>query len=295
MKTVTKYENGISILVPCYNSGEYLVETVKCLLAQGFEEAPFEIIVVDDASTDPATKVLVDQISDLSPLISVVKNPVNLGLAGARNQAIKCARYAYSIPIDSDDLLTLPKDGLGKGYLQDGYAKMNQSTDVVIAYCASTYFGSKSGPVGLEVYSEDLILVKNMIPAYGMFRTEEAISVGGYHETFRGLEDWFMWISLLNNRVSSNHKAEVAFINKHYHLYRQYPDQSSLTNTHGVTLKQFYAEAMARNPSIYKKYPLTQLRLLYNMLYVKIPARYKGTGLIGKLKSGWAKQSSKRF
>ena len=87
-----------SIVVPAYNSETTLGETLRSLLAQTFSS--FEIVVVDDGSTD-GTRAVAAGFAD--PRIQIVSQ-ANRGLAGARNTGIHHARGAYVGFCDADDL-----------------------------------------------------------------------------------------------------------------------------------------------------------------------------------------------
>jgi len=62
-----KLEKGFSIIIPCYNSGKYIIETVDSIIKQNFKY-PFEIIVIDDGSDDHETKKSLEKISDYKNL-----------------------------------------------------------------------------------------------------------------------------------------------------------------------------------------------------------------------------------
>ena len=77
----------VSVIVPCYNLGEYLDEAVNSVLGQTFQD--FEIIVVDDGSTDEATNALLADYR--RPRTRVLRAPHG-GLGAARHLAIASAQ-----------------------------------------------------------------------------------------------------------------------------------------------------------------------------------------------------------
>ncbi|MBI4274305.1 MAG: glycosyltransferase [Rhizobiales bacterium] len=87
-----------SVIVPTYNRMHTLPRAVASVLAQ--DERDFEIIIVDDASTDD-TQVWLDAQSD--PRIRVVRSERNLGPSGARNLGLATARAPITAFLDSDD------------------------------------------------------------------------------------------------------------------------------------------------------------------------------------------------
>ena len=94
----------LSIIVPVYNTGAYLAQCLDSLLQQGFdtESGEYEIICVDDGSTDRSPAILADYARRHPQLISVVTQQ-NQGPGMARNRGIDHARGEYVCFADSDD------------------------------------------------------------------------------------------------------------------------------------------------------------------------------------------------
>src|SRR5205085_334358 len=80
----------VSVVVPCFNYGAFVREAVDSAVGQTLTGV--EVIVVDDGSTDPATRAVLDAFQ--SPRTTVVRRP-NGGLPAARNQGIAMARGRY--------------------------------------------------------------------------------------------------------------------------------------------------------------------------------------------------------
>lgn len=92
-----------SIIVPVYNVAEDLPACLESIQAQSGTE--FEVIAVDDASTDDSVMILED-FARRDPRITVIRQPSNGGLGRARNAGMARARAPYLLFLDSDDLLT---------------------------------------------------------------------------------------------------------------------------------------------------------------------------------------------
>ncbi len=88
----------VSVVIPVYNGDRYVSEAIESILAQSFTD--FELILIDDASTDGSLDVLR---SYKDPRVRVEFNEVNLGLAGAHNRGIDLARGHYLAMLDHDD------------------------------------------------------------------------------------------------------------------------------------------------------------------------------------------------
>jgi len=87
----------VSVVIPVYNSAEYIVETIKSALAQHYK--PFEVIVVDDGSTDNTKDLLEPYLHRISYLYKE-----NGGPASARNTGVNNAKGEYIAFLDADDL-----------------------------------------------------------------------------------------------------------------------------------------------------------------------------------------------
>ena len=139
----------VSIIIPSYNRGYILPRAVKSVLSQTYPH--FELIIVDDGSTDDTEKIVQD-FSD--PRIKYIRHPQNKGLSAARNTGIRASRGGFVAFLDSDD-----------EYLPE---KIERSIDTFravsdrIGMVASNYFSvSFAGKVRHPINDED---VKRVFP-----------------------------------------------------------------------------------------------------------------------------------
>jgi glycosyltransferase involved in cell wall biosynthesis len=93
----------LSIVVPVYNVEKYVRTCIESIFKQGLDEKCFEVIIVNDGSTDRSLEVITDIISQHSNI--VVINQENQGLSVARNNGIAAAKGEYILMPDSDDIL----------------------------------------------------------------------------------------------------------------------------------------------------------------------------------------------
>ena len=137
---------AISIVIPLYNASEYVSECLNSLLAQTFQN--FEVIMVDDCSTDDSVEIIESYIPIFNGRLKLVKMEQNTG-SGAipRNKGLMLSRGEYVYSMDNDDVLT-------KTALKELYTLAKKyKADVV--YCEKYYM---STGVGEE-------FVKNIRPA----------------------------------------------------------------------------------------------------------------------------------
>jgi glycosyltransferase involved in cell wall biosynthesis len=89
----------VAVLIPCHDDGPLVGEAVHSI----DENEPVETIVVDDASTDAATRATLAALE--AEGIRVVRLPQNVGVAAARTIALRETHAGYVFPLDADDLL----------------------------------------------------------------------------------------------------------------------------------------------------------------------------------------------
>lgn len=90
----------ISIIMPAYNAGDFIAESIDSVINQDFID--WELIIVNDNSTDNTIEVVTPYLADQR--IKLINNSINLGGAVSRNVAIKESKGRYIAFLDSDDL-----------------------------------------------------------------------------------------------------------------------------------------------------------------------------------------------
>lgn len=108
----------ISIIMPSYNTGKYIADSIKSILGQTYGN--WELIIVDDCSTDD-TDAIVAGFRDAR--IRYYKNEKNSGAAVSRNRALREAKGRYIAFLDSDDIWRADKLALQLDFMKkNGYA-----------------------------------------------------------------------------------------------------------------------------------------------------------------------------
>lgn len=176
----------VSVIIPCFNQGQFLEEAVASVLAQSFTD--FEIIVVNDGSTDDRTNRLLQNFSSEN---TRVIHTANQGLAAARNNGIAVAEGKYILPLDADDRI-LPT------YLAQAVAILDRDPEVGIVYCKARLFGAVDTEWELPEYSLERMLVDNIIFCSACFRRDDWLATGGYDPgMIYGWEDYEFWLCLI--------------------------------------------------------------------------------------------------
>lgn len=89
----------VSVIVPVYNAGKWIEDTILSVKSQTYKD--FELILVDDGSSDDSVKIIKDYESEK---IRLIEEGGNNGAARARNIGVKASRGRYICYIDADDL-----------------------------------------------------------------------------------------------------------------------------------------------------------------------------------------------
>ena len=161
----------ITVVVCTYNHGAWIERCIRSLLNQKFiKKDDFEIILIDDKSTD-STKKILHNFSDLEN-IRIYSNKINIGLPKSLNKAIKLSKGRYVTRVDSDDYVQRNFLFLSKLFLD-----MNREYQAVaVDYIKVDNFET--------VLSKENCL-KNEIACGIMYRKECLINIGLYNEKFK--------------------------------------------------------------------------------------------------------------
>lgn len=117
---------AVSVIIPMYNVEEYIAEALNSILWQTFAE--FEIIVVDDCSTDKSCEIVESYIPKFGGRLNLIRLETNSGYGSIpRNKGLEVARGEYVFFMDSDDIIS--EDALEKLY-NDA-----KKTDADVVYC----------------------------------------------------------------------------------------------------------------------------------------------------------------
>jgi glycosyltransferase involved in cell wall biosynthesis len=176
----------ISVIIPCYNSGEYLSDALESVFKQSYK-GRIDIVITDDGSTEKYTLELLAQLQKQG--IKVVYQE-NKGPAAARNTAVKASDSEYLLFLDSDNKIR-------PDYVSKALAVLTSDAEIGVAYGAPDFFGDSTEarftPGEFNIYT---ILAGNNIDMCAVVRRAVWESVGGFDEErlLIGHEDWDFWI-----------------------------------------------------------------------------------------------------
>ena len=180
---------NVSVIIPAYNQGHYLGQAIRSVLDQTYPH--FEVIVVDDGSTD-STREVVHSFTDAR--IRYVYQE-NRGLSAARNTGIRSASSPYVSFLDSDDLFLPDKLQLlvaesesepGCGLIAGQAIPIDEQGNTI----------GKAFVEGLPADSADLLLGNPLHVGSVLVSRLWQDRVGFFDEDLRSYEDWDLWLRL---------------------------------------------------------------------------------------------------
>jgi glycosyltransferase involved in cell wall biosynthesis len=194
---------AVSVVIPCYQHAEFLAEAVESVIGQTFED--WEIVIVDDGSTDATTPTAEALIAAHRDRRIRLIGQANQGPATARNNGIASSSGRYILPLDADDVL-LPQ------MLAKTVALLEHEPDVAIAYTDQVYFGTASRTVRTPAWEPDLLRRRNLFAYASLYRRTVWEGVGGYNPNMRlGYEDWDFWIGAAERGFVARRIPELLF------------------------------------------------------------------------------------
>ena len=190
----------VSVVIPVWNGERYLKQAIESILAQDFPH--FELIIVDDGSTDNSARIAASFAHDCR--VSILKQE-NAGVVAARNSGLRVAQAEFVAFLDADDIAKPNRLTKQIAYLQE-------NPNVAVLGSHITYFNESKGefytqifPVGPSHLAHALKDGNPLAQPAVMLRKSMALAAGGYREAFRfGAEDYDLWLRLSERHPLDN-------------------------------------------------------------------------------------------
>lgn len=198
----------VSIIITNYNYSKYINRCLRSCLNQTMSIEKYEIILVDDCSTDNIKEVLNDYKNFRN--IKIIYNKKNKGVSYSANRAIKEAKGKYFIRIDADDYVS-------KEFLNIMYFYLNQHKEKFCVACDYFFIDKNEKKISQEDSS------KNPISCGIMYNRKKFIKYGMYNVKFRHREE-----EELRIRLDSKYKIHNLNIPLYrYRLHKKNKTRSS--------------------------------------------------------------------
>jgi glycosyltransferase involved in cell wall biosynthesis len=189
------------VVIPCYNLGQYLDDAVSSVLGQTFRD--FEILIVDDGSTDGATQAVLASYS--RPKTRVIRAE-HAGLAAARNLGISLASGRYLCALDADDTLEA-------SFLEKMARVLDSDDSLTFSSCWLRTFGDETWDWKPERCDLPTLLWEDTVLTAALVRRDAVVAIGGYDTNMpeQGDEDWDLWLTLVERGYRGAILPEILF------------------------------------------------------------------------------------
>ncbi len=192
----------LSVVIPCYNQGEYLLEAIASV--EACLDQVYEMVIVNDGSTDPVTVNVMRYLEEQGYFIL---NQENQGLASARNNGIEKSQGRYILALDADNKIR-------PDYITKGIDALDHNPDVGVVYGKPEWFGEGQRSWEIpEKFDVGRLILENYIDACAVFRKSLWKDCGGYDPNMPlpGWEDWDLWLSAVEKGWKFHYIPEVLF------------------------------------------------------------------------------------
>jgi len=217
----------ISLVMPTYNQSRYLPEALDGIFAQTFKD--FELIVVNDGSTDVTDEILLDYQQRFG--FQVIEQS-NQGIAASLNKGFRNTRGEYLTWTSSDNIMLTHM-------LEMLSSVLDQKPSIGLVY-ADWFLIDENGETLAKVCAPDyhslLLLRRNFVNACFLYRRECYTKTGEYNPELRNAEDWDYWVRI-SRKFKLFHLAEPLY------KYRTHPDNLSTLIRQEGTVGLWYRRA----------------------------------------------------
>jgi glycosyltransferase involved in cell wall biosynthesis len=176
----------VAVLIPCHGEGPLIAEAVRSV----HESEPVEIVIVDDASRDDATRAILDELERSG--VRVIRRRDNGGVGVARTEALEASTSPYVYPLDADDQ-AIP------GVLARMADRLDADPEAAACVGDVVEFGNhelvRRSPARLDPYR---VALTNEYPITALYRRTDVRAAGAWRPFYpeQGYEDWNLWMGL---------------------------------------------------------------------------------------------------
>jgi glycosyltransferase involved in cell wall biosynthesis len=225
--------DDITVVIPCFNHGHFLIESVDRALRQ--LGGPPKVIVVDDGSTDEATKRALEALPDGVELI----RQENAGVAVARNAGFEHSDSDLLLMVDADDRLTLDA-------LDTLRPPLEANANVGYCYGLMKLIGAWSGVLRFPDFDPYILLHRSIAGAQlGLVRRACWEDAGGFDPAIDGYEDWDFCLSALESGWRGLQIPQVT------HEYRKH--ERSGQEEHRRRYRHVYRQLRAKHAGLFAR------------------------------------------
>jgi GT2 family glycosyltransferase len=232
----------ITVVIPCFEQGAWVTDAVLSVFEQ--DHPSWEVVLVDDGSTDPETVRVLERLSAW-PRVRLIRQE-NRGLPAARNAGMAIARGGFVVPLDADD-------EIAPAFLGTLLQALKERPDAAFAHCWAELFGDVRAVWVTRPHNAYWERCSNSVIGCVLLRKEAWEAVGGYDETMlEGNEDWELWVRLAAEGWERVRVAEALF------RYRKHGETMSVATE--ARFERGRQQIVERHPDLYTRHALESLK-----------------------------------
>jgi len=237
---------SFSIIMPAYNVEKYIGNAIKSVLTQTYQN--FELIVVDDGSTDKTSEI----ISTFADSRIIVIKQENQGLGRARNVGINNAKNEYVAFLDSDDLWAPQKlENVLNELALESIGIFYSNALIFVDNISKAVKNRYSEPIFLKDFRELILVYDFIIVSSVVIPRNILLEFNGFSEDLYGTEDWDLWIRITRKygikkideydtfyRINPNglSKKRLEFLQKEYKVIERHLIGNKAVNSKLINL-----------------------------------------------------------
>lgn len=284
----------VSVIVATYNSSKFIEETLESISAQSWQK--IELIITDDCSSDKTVSICKEWMKENSQRFLdaiIIESDTNTGVSGNVNRGLQVAKGSWIKFLGADDTL-LPN------CITDNVEFVNKNKDVRVLFSkvnkynetfhSENFIMTAPGIIGdnsivspkQSAEKQYQMLLRNdsihFTPSVFLHR-ETLLSVGGFDERFRLLEDYPLWLNL----TKSGHK--LYFMDKTTVNYRTHAQAINNTGKQNVVNPNYFRQEEFRRIYTYPYLPMAERNNQRYVWYVSQIFRSKWINKVNSINS----------
>lgn len=202
----------VSVIMGTYNDENYITRSVESIFSQTYQD--FEILIVDDASSDQTGEIL-EELKRKNSRLKVLTNEKNKGLTISLNRALEHSSGTYIARMDADDWCREDRLEIQVNFLEE-------NTNFAMVGSFIHLYRQQQGTKELVTKPETYETIRKNLPwanpfCHGsvMIRSEVLNALGGYNESYRYSQDYELWSRLIP-RYKARNLTEPLVTRRHH-------------------------------------------------------------------------------
>lgn len=201
---------NISVIIPCYNVDQYIGECLEAVFSQ--ELVPFEVICIDDGSTDRTVEILYEYKSRFPEKMHVLINEGNKGATYSRNRGLVMAQSEYLNFFDADDLMLPHKIK----YQTELLNSLENKPDILVSACVKRYVnGTEKNYIYYEQNPWNALMDAVLgVTTSNLFKRTKVLEIQGWTENLKSSQEYDLMFRMLKADANVYFDTTIVCLNR---------------------------------------------------------------------------------